>query len=101
HLLHAARPCDDRAHERILQTPCQRELRERTTEFLRDRLERSNLRQPVLVRDVILQPFIALERAAAVFWDSVLIFSGEQPGGQRAPNGGAIAILFIKAYILA
>src|SRR5512145_1130674 len=48
-LLHAARTSDDRAHERILQTPCQRQLRKRATQFLGNWFQRLNLRNLIFV----------------------------------------------------
>ena len=78
-LPHAAGSRDHRADEWILQAPGDGQLRKRAIQFLCNRLERVNFCKFLLIGQMIFQPIVSIEGAAAVFGNAVTIFARQQP----------------------
>lgn len=85
--------------------PCKRKLRNSATELLGDLGELPDLLDLGLAllglqsADRVLEESLVLCKAA-VLGDAVVVLSGEETGGQRGPDGGAVLELLVQRRVL-
>ena len=90
---------DHRRDAGVLETPCERHLRERASEVGGNRREAPDHGEPRLIGEPLGEPFVAFQRAARAGRYAVVVLAGQQAGRERTPDRGAEADVAVEPRV--